>query len=459
MKPTYKKWTAYLSGGLLLGFSLYFLAIPAAMIIHDLQDPGLKNGNMPEFTYRWHKHLSGKLGPWAEQRVQSGRAAELDTYDISGTEWPIFGTVFYLWSTESLQQAWEQNPSPSETMPKEYANRAIEAAGKLVSDPNHANWVKQHWGNDYLTRENLFYRMLLISGLSSYQALTENQQYTELLREQVESLARELDNSPHGLLDDYPDQCYPIDILPAIAVIKRADKLLGTDHSEFVSRAVRGFQGDVLDPNTDLPSYVASSRTGKGLGPARGVGASFMLIWAAEIWPEVARDWYTSFERYFWQESMWISGVREFSRNAGVAEWMIDVDAGPVIGGYGTAASAFGIGAARSMNRFDHAYALSAEALASSWPLPDGSLLIPRLVSNATDAPYVGEAALLFSFTRMPFNSPLNQGREAQLTSPHSLPLIVYLIAAAFALLAACGIWGSVRILNRARSNRAPSAT
>ncbi len=124
--------------------------------------------------------------------------------------------------------------------PRQYARGAIEAAAALVADPNHAGWVRQHWGDDYLKKENLFYRMLLISALTSYQKLLGDTRYEAPLRRQVESLAQELEDSPHGLLDDYPGQCYPIDIVPAIAAIRRADAVLGTDHSQFVARAVRG---------------------------------------------------------------------------------------------------------------------------------------------------------------------------------------------------------------------------
>ena len=52
----------------------------------------------------------------------------MSIYDISGTEWPIFGTVFYLWATESLQEAWEKDPALARVAPKEYARGAIEAA-------------------------------------------------------------------------------------------------------------------------------------------------------------------------------------------------------------------------------------------------------------------------------------------------------------------------------------------
>jgi hypothetical protein len=78
------------------------------------------------------------------------------------------------------------------------------------------------------------------------------------------------------------------------------------------------------------------------------------------------------------------------------------VDAGPVLKGFGCAACAFGVGAARVNGHFEHAYPLTAEMLVASWPLPNGTRLFPRLLSNAADAPYLGEAAILFNLTRLP---------------------------------------------------------
>ena len=40
--------------------------------------------------------------------------------------------------------------------------------------------------------------------------------------------------------------------------------------------------------------------------------------------------------------------------------------------------------------------------LVTSWPLPNGTRLFPRLLSNAADAPYLGEAGILFNLTRLP---------------------------------------------------------
>ncbi len=274
---------AYGNALILFAFAAYFFMIPAGIIINDLRDPGLSTGETPRFAFRWHRSLSARYESWARGRVASGRATELSLNNISGTEWPLFSTVFYLWATDSLQKAWEEDPSLAPEMPKEYARGAIEAAGALVADPNQAAWVKTYWGEDYLHQQDLFYRMLLINGLTSYQDLTGKDTYQLLLQDQVETLSQEIDESPYGLLDDYPGQCYPIDLLPAIAGIRRADAVLGTDHSAFVSRALRAFEGARLDPATGLPTYIADSSTGQGFGSARGVALSFMLAQAPDL--------------------------------------------------------------------------------------------------------------------------------------------------------------------------------
>lgn len=406
---------------LFCAIAVYLFFFPAAKIIYQLQDESLSNGEIPKFAYTWHQNISEKFSNWATKRVLTEKAYELDINDISGTEWPIFSSVFYLWATEALQEDWETKQSIYQHSPLSYSRDAVEAAIKLITDPNHANWVKQHWGDSYLQSENLFYRMLIIAGMTSYQNLTGDTQYQTFLKQQVISLSSELDTSKYGLLDDYPHQCYPIDILPAIAVLKRASQLLNIESQAFVDRSIRAFSGTRLDPKTNLPAYIANADKGYGIGPARGVGISYMLIWASELWPSVNDGWYDKFEKHFYQSNRFITGIREFSKHYSQApSWTFDVDAGPVLFGIGAAASAFGLGAARQNGRMDHAYPLSAEAIAATWPLPNGTLLAPRLLSNLSDAPFVGETALLFIFTKTPYKS------IAKTSTPH-IPLVVYI--------------------------------
>ena len=390
--------------------SLFFFLVPGATVIHDLSDPNIRSAGIPRSAWRFHQLLSPKYEQWARARLDSKRAAELSTSDISGTEWPLFGSVFYLWATESLQDAWEKDPSASSVAPNVYAKGAIEAATSLVIDPAQANWVKIHWGPNYLKTENVFYRMLVISALTSHVRLTGEKQYLPLLKDQADSLAADLDASRHGWLDDYPGECYPGDVLTAIAMIHKADKVLGTDHSAFVNRAIRGFQAAALDSRGLVP-YLASAGTGRPLTPARGCGNSYVSLFSPGIWPEQAQKWYASYSQYFWQESWGCAGFREFPNDLPGNNWDCDVDAGPVLGGFGCAACAFGVGAARANGHFEHAYPLTTEMLVTSWPLPNGMRLFPRLLSNATDAPYLGEAAILFNLTRMPAeNVPIQTG-------------------------------------------------
>lgn len=405
---------------LLALIAVYFFLWPAVIIINDIQAPELRNNGLPDFTYRWHKNISKNFSIWATHRVDSNQAKSLSIEDVSGTEWPMFSAVYYLWATESLQRNWEKNPSISAKAPIDYAENAIRAAASLVVDKGNAAWVIKHWGIDYLEQENIFYRMLIISGLTSFEKLLSDNKYHDLLANQVNLLANELNDSSHGLLDDYPGQCYPVDVLPAIAAIKRAESLIGHDYNEIIARAKRGFSGEFLDPHTLLPAYIADSKSGKGYGPARGVGMSYMLIWAPEVWPELSLDWYTKYQTHFWQENRFMSGVRELSKQRPYSNWFMDVDSGPVIAGYGTAASAFGIGAARANGKFNHAFPLSTEALATAWPLPHGTLLIPKMLSNLSDAPFIGETALLFNFTRQAATSEQNSAADSK------LPLYVY---------------------------------
>jgi hypothetical protein len=89
-------------------------------------------------------------------------------------------------------------------------------------------------------------------------------------------------------------------------------------------------------------------------------------------------------------------------------------------------------------------YALTAQALVAAWPLPNDTLLGPRLVSNLVDAPYTGEAALLFAWSRMPASQIT--------TAATSTPATVWI---ALALLAMIGIaiplWCVRRLLRKPR--------
>jgi hypothetical protein len=176
---------------------------PVGVLVRALCDRGIRGDGIPAAAWALHRSLAPRVEKWATERVASGKAAILGVEDISGTEWPLFGNAFYLMALENLQAEWKKNRGPGQE-PRVMARKAIEAATRLVADPNHAHWVKQHWGDNYLKHHNLFYRMLLISSFAAHERLLGTGEYVPFLRDQVESLSAELDAAPSGLLNDYP---------------------------------------------------------------------------------------------------------------------------------------------------------------------------------------------------------------------------------------------------------------
>lgn len=395
------------------------LIYPPVRAFFNLGDAALWKPGIPQAANRLAQNLTPKYAAWAHQRVAGARAEKLATNDISGTEWPLFGSVFYLWAVENLQTAWDSGDHSFGTEPRVYCKDAVIAASELVIAPGQAAWVKKHWGEDYLHRQNVFYRMLVIASLTSREKLLHDGTHLDLLKDQVDSFTRELSASPTGLLEDYPGQCYPGDVMAAVLCIKRADAVLGTDHSDFVTRAVRGFTGPRAT-RRQLPPYSASAKSGLPTSDARGCGNSYMCLLAPELWPPQSRAWYEAYDKLFWQQRYTAAGYREFATDVADSFFSFDVDAGPVIAGFGVSASSFGVGAARKNGRFDRAYPLAAEMLTMAWEMPNGSLAVPRLLSNFSDAPYLGEAGILWVLTMQP-------EKGFQIKTAGSAPTFVYL--------------------------------
>ena len=396
---------------------------PGYTLTRSIFDPVLNRAGVPKLAVSLHESLSPRYARWAIARLASGKAAHLALGDVSGTEWPLYGSAFYLRAEEALQAAWERDHSLFPEEPRGYARPAIDAAARLVADPQQAAWVRRYWGDAYLEKENVFYRMLLISSLASHLRLTGNSEFVPLLRGQTDGLAAELAASPTGWLDDYPRQCFPTDIISAWEAIRRADAALGTDHSKQIAQALHAFSGAQAGA-LGLPAYFAQSRSGRPDDDSRGCSNSNACMLAPYLWPETAHTWYANYEKYFWQQDWLSAGFREFPRGRANAEWYFDVDAGPVVRGNGFAACAFGVAAARSNGRFDQAYPLSLEMIALSWPLPGGRLLLPRLVSDSQNAPLLGETAILFQLTQQPVNNPSLRHHVG------SVPMIVLLCLA-----------------------------
>ncbi|MDD4872111.1 MAG: hypothetical protein PHR77_16265 [Kiritimatiellae bacterium] len=439
----------YINAIIIIVIAVYFFIVPGFIILKEVYSPDIRKPGIPALAWKMHHDLSPGFEKWARARIASGKAAHLALHDVPSTEWPMFCSVFYLMATENLQKEWEKDKSLAPVAPQEYAKKSIDAAIDLVMDPIHHTWVKQHWGPNYLHRENVFFRSLIINGITSHERLMKDGKFLDVLRDQVLTLAIDLDGSKFGVLDDYPGECYPIDVFASIAWIKDAGQLLDIDNSAFIKRSIRAFQGQMLDER-GLPPFVMDSWTGKFLASdfgekfrcSRGVGNSWVLIFARDLWPDIAEKWYDAYEKYFWQDKWWANGFREFPNDMPGLNYTFDVDCGPVIAGFSPAANAFGVAAARANGRFDHAYMLTAQVLASCWPLIDGTMLGARILSSQAHSPYLGEAAICYFLTQQPVDG-------TKIVTGGHMPVFVFILVVVYywgmGVLAICSTINNLR--------------
>ncbi len=427
-----------LAAAVAIVFSFLFFLYPAVTMGRLLLDPGLKTTGQSQLVPHWFESTAGRYRAWATRFLDSQAAGALEPDNVAATEWPMFGSVFFLLTADELRAQGKIDAS------SESIREAVDKAAEVVASPVTATWVKAKWGKAYLERENVFYRMLLILGLSSYENITGSLQYHALMSRQRLALAQEFSRARFQLLDDYPGECYPNDLLWAVAAIQRAARLDHTNHDALARSLMAAFNGPIRAPE-GLPAFGVDSHSGRILQNARGCGNSGILLFAGELDPVIADQWYRAYESCFWKDTGWIAGFTEMPR--GTRPDFMDVDSGPVLFGLGSVASAFGIGAAKSAGRLDHAVPLTLEAVACSWPTPFGCLLPGLLGRLAADSGCLGEVALLFSMTR-----PV-QGLEI-IPFHGRIPGIIWLLLALYAGLGLLFIGSEIRSCRRAIQRR-----
>ena len=145
-----------------------------------------------------------------------------------------------------------------------------------------------------------------------------------------------------------------------LAGIARFDAGHGTTLLKAPLDAWREVMAKNLDASTGLPK---SELSGKGPGAKypRGCAQSFISRYLSEVDPALASTWWNNYREHYLVHIGAVVGFREWPRGV---ERKGDVDSGPIILGIGTAASAFGISAAKAQGDVVLAGQLEASASA-----------------------------------------------------------------------------------------------
>jgi hypothetical protein len=175
-------------------------------------------------------------------------------------------------------------------------------------------------------------RSLFVDGeialmLAARRTLEEKPEYKPLLTERVNVIANGLRASPSMMLESYPNECWTFDHSVALAAMKLADRLAGTDHTDLFRDWIAMAKRKLVDRASGL--LVSSFMTnGAALDGPEGSTIWLVAHCLQAVDPEFARDQYDRARTQLGEITMGFGYAREWPKS-----WRgsADVDSGPII--------------------------------------------------------------------------------------------------------------------------------
>jgi len=151
--------------------------------------------------------------------------------------------------------------------------------------------------------------------------------YRALLRERVAAMTSRMRAGPVRCAESYPDECWTFCNTVALAAIRIADVLDGTDHGALLAEWVRTARQRLVDRGTGL--LISSFH----LSGARRDGPEGSSIWMAAhclqlVDPTFARDQYRRARAELGRSILGFGYAREWPRSS---VGPVDIDSGPVV--------------------------------------------------------------------------------------------------------------------------------
>jgi hypothetical protein len=217
----------------------------------------------------------------------------------------------------------------------------------------------------------------------------DKEQYRPLLAERVETMVRRMRASPVLCTESYPNECWMFCNTVALAAIRIADHVQGTDHSDFFRKWVRVAKERLVHDETGL---LVSSFTLDGQPMDGPEGSSIWMVahCLRLVDEEFARDQYKRARKELGVRACGLAYAREWP-----ASWRspMDVDSGPIVPILGASAGSSGLAfvAARSFDDRDYFRALHTTVNFAGFPIEEDG----RLKYGASNQ--VGDAVLLYA--------------------------------------------------------------
>jgi hypothetical protein len=156
-------------------------------------------------------------------------------------------------------------------------------------------------------------------------------------------IAEAIERSPTPFLASYSGQAWPVDTFPAIVSLRGFGHLVDGRYNTLIDNWLADVQ-DRLDTETGLVPHRTDLQTGQSLDGSRGTSQVLILLFLAEIDPELGQAHYQLFRQQHLVTRLGLPGVLEFpSHRPGMG----DVDSGPLLAGVSLSATAIFLGTSR----------------------------------------------------------------------------------------------------------------
>jgi hypothetical protein len=163
--------------------------------------------------------------------------------------------------------------------------------------------------------------------LAARRMLREREDYKPLLAGRVRAIEESMGRGPVLCAESYPDECWMFCNTAALAALRMADALDGSNHGEFFARWVETARAKLVDPGTGL---LVSSFTHRGMTLDGPEGSSiFMAAHGLQLVDEAfARDQYARARKELGRTVLGFGFAREWPASRTGPR---DIDSGPII--------------------------------------------------------------------------------------------------------------------------------
>ena len=330
---------------------------------------------------------------WSDAEL---RKRELDRMRQTNPEWDFMSRTFFVLALANMALRDEAYRAQACDIIDAIIQNTLDVEREkgfehfLMNYGQSGGWVVKPPGSLFVDGE-----IALMLGARRF--LEEKESYGPLLAQRVDGMIARMKQSPVLGGESYPDECWLFCNTVALAAIRMADVLDGSDHSDFLAAWVATAKQRLLNTRTGL---LISTYAVDGTPSASGFGPEGSTIWMASHMLQVvdadfAEDQYRRARKELGRFFLGFGYSREWP--AGVKGFM-DVDSGPVIPWLEASASASGLAilAAAAFEDDEYLRGLFASLEFAGFPGKRGG----RLRYQASNP--VGDAVILYSMVEGP---------------------------------------------------------